>query len=109
MTIRQRLFISFSLILLITIFIIGVFFYSIYNFNEIHNSQIHRYDQIRRVEKLKEHSNSFSWIVLDIITDYDKLSIVKERLNKAEDIYKSVLFLQNKTIENSESNSEKRI
>ncbi|WP_321468495.1 ATP-binding protein [Halarcobacter sp.] len=108
MTIRQRLFISFSLILLITVFIIGVFFYSIYNFNEIHNSQIHRYDQIRRVEKLKEHSNSFSWIVLDIITDYDKLSIVKERLNKAEDIYKSVLFLQNKTIENSESNSEKK-
>lgn len=107
MTIRQKLFISFSLILIITMFIIGVFFYSIYNFNEIHMSQKHRYDQIRRVEKLKEHNNSFSWIVLDIITDYEKINIVKERLTKANEVFENILLLENMTIENSESISEK--
>jgi two-component system OmpR family sensor kinase len=107
MTIRQRLYISFSLILLITIFIIGVFFYSIYNFNEVHLSQKHRYDQIRRVEKLKEYNNSFSWIVLDIITDYEKINIVKERLNKSDELLKKLLLKKEITIENSESMIEK--
>jgi two-component system OmpR family sensor kinase len=107
MTIRQRLYISFSLILLITIFIIGVFFYSIYNFNEVHLSQKHRYDQIRRVEKLKEYNNSFSWIVLDIITDYEKINIVKERLNKSDELLKKLLLKKEITIENSESIIEK--
>ena len=77
MTIKQRLYISFSLILFILMFIIGVFFYTLFNLNEVHNSQKHRYDQIRRVEKLKEYNNSFSWIALDIITDYEKMNIVK--------------------------------
>ena len=79
MTIRQKLTISFFLILLITIFIIGVFFYSIFNLNEVHMAQKHRYDQIRRVERLKEYNHSFSWIVLDIITDYEKVNIVKKK------------------------------
>jgi two-component system OmpR family sensor kinase len=92
---------------LITIFIIGVFFYSIYNFNEVHLSQKHRYDQIRRVEKLKEYNNSFSWIVLDIITDYEKINIVKERLNKSDELLKKLLLKKEITIENSESMIEK--
>lgn len=107
MTIRQRLYIALSLILLITVFIIGVFFYSIYNLNEIHMSQNHRYDQIRRVEKLKEYNNSFSWIVLDIITDFDKVNVVKERLNKADSLFKALLLQKKQTIDNSESASEK--
>ncbi len=108
MTIRQRLFISFSLILFIIIFIIGVFFYTIYNLNETHIAQKHRYDQMRRVEKLKEYNNSFSWIVLDIITDYEKLNIVKSRLKKADDLFKDLIFQKRNIIENSESNSEKK-
>ena len=71
MTIKKRLYISFALILSIIIFIISVFFYTIYNLNEIHSSQKHRYDQLLRVEKLKEYNNSFSWVVLDIVTDYE--------------------------------------
>jgi two-component system, OmpR family, sensor kinase len=107
MTIRQKLFISFSLILLITLSIIGVFFYSIYNLNEVHMSQKHRYDQIRRVEQLKEYNNDFSWIVLDIITDYDKIKVVKERLHKADELFSNLLLQKKETIENSETQSEK--
>jgi len=107
MTIRQRLYIALSLILLITIFIIGVFFYSIYNLNEIHMSQNHRYDQIRRVEKLKEYNNSFSWVVLDIITDYDKFEVVRKRLDKADKLFKTILLEKKEIIENSESKMEK--
>lgn len=107
MTIRQRLFISFSLILIITIFIIGVFFYSIYNLNEIHESQKHRYDQIRRVENLKDYNNSFSWIVLDIITDYEKIKVVNNRLGKADELFKSLWLQKKEIIDNSESVNEK--
>ncbi|WP_421716238.1 ATP-binding protein [Arcobacter arenosus] len=107
MTIRQKLTISFFLILLITIFIIGVFFYSIYNLNEVHMAQKHRYDQIRRVERLKEYNHSFSWIVLDIITDYEKIDIVKKRLDKADELFESLLLKKEITIENSESLEEK--
>ncbi len=107
MTIRQRLFISLTLILSITIFIIGVFFYSIYNLNEIHMAQKHRYDQIRRVEKLKEYNNSFSWVVLDVLTDFDKHEVVKERLEKADKLFKTILLQKKEIIENSESKMEK--
>ncbi len=107
MTIKLRLFISLALILSITVFIIGVFFYSIYNFNEIHLAQKHRYDQIRRVEKLKDYNNSFSWIVLDIITDFEKLDVVEKRLNKADELLKNLLLQKKDTIENSESQIEK--
>lgn len=107
MTIRQRLNISFFLILSIIVFIIGVFFYTIYNLNEIYMSQSHRYDQFRRIEKLKEYNNSFSWIVLDIITDYEKIDIVKNRLEKADGLFKSLILQKKDTIENSESFEEK--
>jgi two-component system OmpR family sensor kinase len=107
MTIKQKLYISFSLILFILMFIIGVFFYTIFNLNEVHNSQKHRYDQIRRVEKLKEYNNSFSWIVLDITTDYEKINIVKKRLEKADELSKSLSLQKKDTIDNSESIKEK--
>lgn len=107
MTIKQRLYISFSLILFILMFIIGVFFYTIFNLNEVHNSQKHRYDQIRRVEKLKEYNNSFSWIVLDIITDFEKMNIVKKRLEKADEVFENLKSQKTDTINNSESQKEK--
>lgn len=107
MTIKQRLYISFFLILLIIVFIIGGFFYSIYNLNEIHSIQKHRYDQVRRVEKLKEYNNSFAWIVLDIITDYNKADIVQARLNKADKLFKQLNLEEKKIIQNVESKKEK--
>lgn len=108
MTIRQRLLISFTLILSIIILIIGVFFYTIYNLSDIHKSQIHRYDQLLRVERLKEFNNSFSWIVLDVITDYDKKEVVQERLNKSDRLFKKLYLKKELTINNSESAQEKK-
>ena len=88
-------------------FIIGVFFSTRFNLNEVHNSQKHRYDQIRRVEKLKEYNNSFSWIALDIITDYEKMNIVKKRLEKADELFLNLKSQKTDTINNSESIKEK--
>ena len=108
MTIRQKLLTSFSLILLIIISIISVFFYTIFNLSQIHKTQIHRYDQIRRVEKLKEFNNSFSWIVLDIITDYEKIDVVKKRLKKSDKLFKILVLQKKQIINNFESNNEKQ-
>ena len=108
MTIRKRLLISFSLILFIVTFIVGVFFYTIYNLNSINYQQSHRYDQLIRVEKLKEFSNSYSWIVLDITTDFDKLKIVDNRINKAEILSKNLNNLKKEILDNSESNEENK-
>ena len=88
-------------------FIIGVFFSTLIKLNEVHNSQKHRYDQIRRVEKLKEYNNSFSWIALDIITDYEKMNIVKKRLEKADELFLNLKSQKTDTINNSESIKEK--
>lgn len=107
MTIKQKLYISFSLILFISMSIIGVFFYTLFNLNEVHNSQKHRYNQIRRVEKLKEYNNSFSWIILDIITDYEKMHIVNKRLEKADELFINLFSQKTDTINNSESTKEK--
>lgn len=107
MTIKQKLYISFSLILFISMSIIGVFFYTLFNLNEVHNSQKHRYNQIRRVEKLKEYNNSFSWIILDIITDYEKMHIANKRLEKADELFINLFSQKTDTINNSESTKEK--
>lgn len=107
MTIRKRLYISFSLIILIVAFIIGVFFYTIFNLNTINYQQNHRYDQLIRVEKLKEFNNSYSWIVLDIITDFQKIDIVNERINKANNFFKNLNTQKLTIINNSESKEEK--
>ena len=88
-------------------FIIGVFFYSIYNLTIIHKAQNHRYDQIIKVEKLKEYNNSFSWIVLDILTDYEKKHVVENRLKKADSLFKSLVYQKNRITENAETKEEK--
>lgn len=86
----------------------GAFFYTINKLNTINNQQTHRYDQLIRVEKLKELNNSYSWIVLDIITDYEKIQIVKQRLNKADDFYTSLNTKKIQIIGNSEAQEEKK-
>ena len=103
MTIRKQLFISFALILIIVAFIIGVFFYTIYKLNSINSQQNHRYDQLIRVKKLSEFNNSYSWIVLDVITDFDKIQIVKLRIKKANELFKNLNSLKTTIINNSES------
>ncbi len=108
MTIRKRLFISFTLILLIVTFIIGVFFYTIFNLNSISYQQSHRYDQLIRVEKLKQFNNSYSWIVLDVITDFEKMKIVNERMKKANKLFENLSTLKTQIINNSESKEEKK-
>lgn len=108
MTIKKHLYISFLLILSIIIFIIGIFFYTVYNLNEIHNEQNYRYDQKLRVEKLKEYNKSFLWIVLDIITDYDKVNVVKDRLKQADKIFINLHVQSKQMIDSVESIDEKK-
>jgi len=108
MTIRKRLFISFSIILLIVTFIIGVFFYTIFHLNSINYQQNHRYEQLIRVEKLKEFNNSYSWIVLDVITDFDKIQIVNERIKKTNKLFENLTTQKSMVINNSESKEEKK-
>jgi len=108
MTIRKQLFISFALILIIVAFIIGVFFYTIYKLNSISHQQNHRYDQLIRVKKLSEFNNSYSWIVLDVITDFDKIQIVNLRIKKALLLFKELSSLKTEIINNSESQEEKK-
>ncbi len=52
MTIKKRLHISFALILSIILFIVGIFFYTMYNLSKIHLSQIQTYEEIRSVKKI---------------------------------------------------------
>jgi len=108
MTIRKRLFVSFSAVLLIVAFIIGVFFYTVYNLNSINEQQKHRYDQLIRIEKLKEFNNSFAWIVLDIITDFEKIQTVNERIKKASELFKNLNIQKTKIINSFESEEEKK-
>lgn len=107
MTIKKRLYISFLFIFLIIFFIIGVFFYATLNLNEIHLSQNNKYDQLRRVEKLKEYNNAFAWIVLDVITDFDKSDIVKNRIEKANKLIASLNQQKQNIITNCESSGER--
>lgn len=108
MTIRKQLFIAFSLILFIVTFIIGVFFYTINNLNSINYQQNHRYDQLIRVKELKDFNSSYSWIVLDVITDFDKINIVNQRIKKANELFKNMNTLKTKIMNNSESKEEKK-
>jgi len=93
---------------LIVTFIIGVFFYTIFNLNSISYQQSHRYDQLIRVEKLKQFNNSYSWIVLDVITDFEKMKIVNERMKKANKLFENLSTLKTQIINNSESKEEKK-
>lgn len=107
MTIKNKLYTAFTLILLITLFIIGIFFYSTYNLSVIHELQNQRYEQIRRVEKVKELNRSFAWLVLDIIVDKEKNTIVMQRKNKAELFFKQLWKIEKHVVNNSETKEEK--
>lgn len=78
MTIKKRLYISFSLILLIICFIIGVFFYTIFNLNGIHSSQNHKYDKV--IDKLFINIDKN----IDIHIEED-IVILKKELKSIED------------------------
>ena len=108
MTIKKRLYTSFSFILAIIVFIIGIFYYVTLNLNEIHQLQNHRYEQLRRVERIKEYNSAFAWIVLDVIIDQDKDDIVRDRLNKAEELFKELYLSEDIVISNSETKEEKQ-
>ncbi len=110
MTIKRRLYTAFTLVLLITLFIIGIFFYATYNLNVIHELQNHRYEQIRRVEKIKELNRSFAWLVVDIIVDRKKEVIVNERKKSAKFLFKQLWEIKKSVLINTESpNEEKRL
>lgn len=94
MTIRKKLFTSFSLILLIIVFIIGIFFYTILHLNTIHLQQNHRFDQIRKVEKLKEHKNALSWVVLDIFVDKRENSVLVKKRARLNELFKNIYLLE---------------
>ena len=104
MTIKKRLYISFLLILSIIIFIIGIFFYAIINVNDIHLLQNQRYEQIRKVEKIKELNTAFAWVVLDIIVDRRKTEIVKDRKDKANELFKKLWQLKTDVLKHAETN-----
>lgn len=107
MTIKKRLYISFLLILSIIIFIIGIFFYAIINVNDIHLLQNQRYEQIRKVEKIKELNTAFAWLVLDIIVDRRKTEIVKDRKDKANELFKKLWQLKTDVLKHAETGIEK--
>jgi len=108
MTIKNKLYVSFTLVLVITLFIIGIFFYSTYNLSVIHELQNNRYEQIRRVEKIQELNRSFAWLVLDIIVDRKKENIVNERKNKADILFDELWSLKEFVLVNAEEKNEKK-
>lgn len=107
MTIKKRLYISFALILAIIIFIVGIFFYTIFNLNNIHILQNQRYEQIRRVEHIKELNTAFAWVVLDIIVDRKNKEFVKDRYKKADELFTDLKSIKNDVLTNSETFKEK--
>lgn len=107
MTIKKRLYISFALILAIIIFIVGIFFYTIINLNNIHILQNQRYEQIRRVEHIKELNTAFAWVVLDIIVDRKNKEFVKDRYKKADELFTDLKSIENDVLINSETFKEK--
>ncbi len=108
MTIKRRLYTAFTLVLLITLFIIGIFFYSTYNLSVIHELQNHRYEQIRRVEKIKELNRSLAWLVLDIIIDREKKAVVQQREKTASDFFALLISIKKSVIENAETKIEQQ-
>ncbi len=108
MTIKNRLYTAFILVLLIMLFMIGIFFYTTFNLNKMHSLQNHRYEQITRTEKIKELNKSFAWLVLDIIVDRNKENIVVERKEKANRLFSELWKMKETTIGNSEEDNEKK-
>lgn len=107
MSIKNKLYLAFSLVLGITLFIIGIFFYATITLSEIQKLQNHRFEQIRRVERIKELNTSFDWLVLDIIIDRKKKDVVKERQYKANLLFEKLWNSKTNVISNSEKEDEK--
>lgn len=107
MTISRKLYTSFSLILAIITFIIGVFFYTIINLNNFHILQNARYEQLRRVEKIKELNTAFAWVVLDIIVDRERKDIVKDRIKIYNKLFKQLWQIKKDVLEKVETQREK--
>lgn len=103
MTIKNKLYRAFGAILLITIFIIGIFFYTTISLNNLHKIQNHRYEQIRKVERIKELNTSFTWLVLDIIVDRNK----KEMNKKQEEFFSDLWQLKQSLLKEAENEVEK--
>ncbi len=91
MTIKKRLYISFSLLLLIICFIIGVFFYTIFNLNEIHSSQNQKYDKIIDKLFINIDKNTDTHIEKDIVILKKELQAIEN--NKDDFIDKIKLEL----------------
>jgi len=107
MTIRKKLFTSFSLILIIIVFIIGIFFYTMLHLNTIYLEQNHRFEQIRKVEKLKEYKNALSWIALDIFIDKRNNEVIVQKQNRLNELFKNIYLLENPLLKDKETPIEK--
>ena len=108
MTIRKKLFTSFSLILIIIVFIIGIFFYTMLHLNTIYLEQNHRFEQIRKVEKLKEYKNALSWIALDIFIDKRNNEVIVQKQNRLNELFKNIYLLENPLLKDKETTIEKK-
>jgi len=107
MKIRKKLFTSFSLILIIIVFIIGIFFYTMLHLNTIYLEQNHRFEQIRKVEKLKEYKNALSWIALDIFIDKRNNEVIVQKQNRLNELFKNIYLLENPLLKDKETPIEK--
>ncbi|MCD4758918.1 MAG: HAMP domain-containing histidine kinase [Arcobacteraceae bacterium] len=107
MTIRKKLFTSFSLILIIIVFIIAIFFYTMLHLNTIYLEQNHRFEQIRKVEKLKEYKNALSWIALDIFIDKRNNEVIVQKQNRLNELFKNIYLLENPLLKDKETTIEK--
>ena len=88
------------------VFIIGIFFYTILQLNTMQLLQNHRYEQIRKVEKLKEYKNAISWVALDIFIDKGNNEIVLKKTQRLNELFENVFLLEKSLIQNSESKDE---
>jgi two-component system OmpR family sensor kinase len=107
MTIKNKLYRAFGLILAIIIFIVSIFFYAVVNLDNTHTLQTQRYEQIRRVEHIREFNSAFAWIVLDITVDKDKKEIVEDRLGKTKKLFRELYSEKHATLYNAETQKEK--
>ncbi len=109
MTIKKKLFTSFSLTLLIIVFIISIFFYTILHLNTIHLQQSQRFEQIRKVEKLKEYKNALSWVALDIFIDKRDNDILLKKRGRLNGLFQSVYLLEKPLLQASQTTQEKEL
>jgi two-component system OmpR family sensor kinase len=78
-----------------------------FHLNTIHLQQNHRFEQIRKVEKLKEYKNALSWIALDIFIDKSNNEIVVEKTNRLKELFKNIFLLEKPLLKDGETSVEK--